>query len=66
MNRSGDIALIVEGSIVVMSGRVSTEEAPGEVSRSAAGAPKIRVARCFAAVGIVDGVGGEVEGAHVG
>ena len=61
--------MIVEGSIVVISGRESltnTEGAPGEVSRSAAGVPKIRVARCFAAVGIVDGVGGEVEGAHVG
>ena len=58
--------MIVEGSIVVISGRASLTNTEGEVSRSAAGVPKIRVARCFAAVGIVDGVGGEVEGAHVG
>ena len=49
-----------------MSGRVSTAGAPGAVSRSAACAPKRRVANCFAAVGIVDGVVGEVEEAQVG
>ena len=49
-----------------MSGRISTDGAPEEVNRSAACAPKRSVARCFAAVGTVDGVVVEVEDAQVG
>ena len=45
---------------------VSTAGAPGAVSRSVACAPKRRVANCFAAAGIVDGVVGEAEEAQVG
>ena len=66
MSRSGDMSSVVERSTSVMSGRVSTEGAPGEVNRSAACAPKRRVAMCFAAVGTVEGVVVEVEDAHVG
>ena len=65
-SRSGDSSFVTEESIALMSGRVSTTGAPGAVSRSAACAPKRRVANCFAAVGIVDGVVGEVEEAQVG
>ena len=65
-SRSGDMSFVVEGSTSLMSGRVLTDGAPGEVDRSAACAPKRRVASCFAARGIVDGVVVEVEDAHVG
>ena len=56
VSRSGDISLTVEGSTAAMTGRVSTEGAPGAVSRSVACAPKRRVASCFAAVWTVGGV----------